>query len=917
MSNSFNEIIGGKWWKVDFHLHTPGSYDYGHGDESLQSMTPEEFLRNCMEKELDCIVVSDHETFKWVPELRNAQERMRTEHADYYREIVIFPGIEINTQGNVHLLGIFDPSTSYEKLCEIFGKLGINEELRSTNNAPNIVMEEITKNGGIAIPAHVDDNSGLFGRSSRLPPEPDSVNLSSPAPATIIKNALNVNELLALEVLGEGFHNGLFDASHRKVSFVVGSDSHTPDTIAQRFTWVKMGVPSIEALRLALFDTNDGTIRDIEITGNPNDLHGKTYLKKLEIKNGRYIGRPNTYEVNFSPWLNCLIGGRGSGKSSIITFARMVLGRGDELPQKMQSEYSEFVKFPKSRNDLGMLFKSENDTTEVKLEVVVDGVGYTLRWFNNQVEEWNEELHEWTSAVSLKERFPIRMFSQKQLFEMTSDSDLLLSILDDKWNSRDWKRRLKDAVDLYNECAKRKIRIETKIREKEKLNTLLVDLNKKIAVFENEESRTILSQKTVLQNNKEKVLKVLKPYIERVDYFKKFIEMIDECCSEDLNGVDENTCRFVTEWIGKERSFESAIKGIYNGYRDVFINQSEFIDSLPITHLISHNAAEIQSLMNRFATLGVNVNQYGDFLRDRDGILEQLHQIGDVENDLLACNSEIESRKEDINSLIRERYDSRIAVINEWNQIGTLRITLNPFADIQKNEKSFRSIIRKDLEFTSDILDFNDDGSINDNGILAPMLKAENFDDALRKMLLLKETICETGGKKFQKYLTQLFSNNIDAFNEFITWVPEDKLQLELKIENRGRTTYKSIDAGSPGQRTSAVLSLILGISEMPIIIDQPEDDLDTRNITDIIVRGIEKLKKKQQIILVTHNPNIVVNSNSELVTQLDYINGQIQNVCSGALQEHSVRDAICEVMEGGKEALEKRYYRIFKALAS
>lgn len=59
------------------------------------------------------------------------------------------------------------------------------------------------------------------------------------------------------------------------------------------------------------------------------------------------------------------------------------------------------------------------------------------------------------------------------------------------------------------------------------------------------------------------------------------------------------------------------------------------------------------------------------------------------------------------------------------------------------------------------------------------------------------------------------------------------------------------------------------------------------------------------------------LNSNSELVTQLDYINGQIQNVCSGALQEHSVRDAICEVMEGGKEALEKRYYRIFKALAS
>ncbi len=917
MSESFNEIIGGKWWKVDFHLHTPGSYDYGHGDVSLQSISPEEFLRNCMEKELDCIVVSDHETFKWVPELRNAQNRMRGDDADHYREIVIFPGIEINTQGNVHLLGIFDPSTSYEKLCEIFGKLGINEELRLTDNSTNVVMEEITKNGGIAIPAHVDDNSGLFGRSSRLPPEPNAENLSQPVPATIIKSVLNVDELLALEVLGENFHNGLFEASHRKVSFVVGSDSHTPNTIGQRFTWVKMGTPSIEALRLALFDTNDGTIRDIESAGNPNDLHGKTFLKKLEIKNGRYIGRQNTYEINFSPWLNCLIGGRGSGKSSIITFARMVLGRGDELPQKMQSEYNEFVKVPKSRNDLGMLHKSENDSTEVKLEVVVDGVGYTLRWFDNQVEEWNDELHKWASVVSLKERFPIRMFSQKQLFEMTSDSDLLLSILDDKWNSGDWKHRLKETVDLYNDCAKRKVRIETKIKEKEKLNTLLVDINKKIAVFENEESRAILSQKTVLQNNKEKVLNVLKPYFERIDYFSKFIEMADECCTDDLNGVDEDTSRFVTEWIGKEKLFESAIKGIFNEYRNVFINKSQFIDSLPITQLISRNAAELQGLMDRFTALGVNVNQYGDFLRDRDGILEQLRQIGDVENDLSTCSLELETRKNDINSLIRERYDSRTTVINEWNRIGTLRITLKPFADIQKNEKSFRSIIRKDSEFSSDILDFNDDGTINENGILAPMLKAETFDGALEKMLLLKEKICEMGGKKFQKYITQLFVNNADAFNELITWIPEDKLLLELKTESRGHITYKSIDAGSPGQRTSAVLSLILGISETPIIIDQPEDDLDTRNITDIIVRGIEKLKKKQQIILVTHNPNIVVNSNSELVTQLDYINGQIQNICSGALQEHSVRDAICEVMEGGKEALEKRYYRIFKALAN
>lgn len=77
---------------------------------------------------------------------------------------------------------------------------------------------------------------------------------------------------------------------------------------------------------------------------------------------------------------------------------------------------------------------------------------------------------------------------------------------------------------------------------------------------------------------------------------------------------------------------------------------------------------------------------------------------------------------------------------------------------------------------------------------------------------------------------------------------------------------------------------MILGISSVPIIRGQPEDELDTRNITDIVVSSINEMKKQQQIIVVTHNPNIVVNTNSEQVVQLDYRNEQIINSCSGAL---------------------------------
>lgn len=71
-------------------------------------------------------------------------------------------------------------------------------------------------------------------------------------------------------------------------------------------------------------------------------------------------------------------------------------------------------------------------------------------------------------------------------------------------------------------------------------------------------------------------------------------------------------------------------------------------------------------------------------------------------------------------------------------------------------------------------------------------------------------------------------------------WLPEDLVRLELKT---GRNKYSSIDAGSAGQRTSAILTLLLQMSKEPIIIDQPEDDLDTKNITDFIVKGINEKK--------------------------------------------------------------------------
>jgi predicted ATP-dependent endonuclease of OLD family len=99
------------------------------------------------------------------------------------------------------------------------------------------------------------------------------------------------------------------------------------------------------------------------------------------------------------------------------------------------------------------------------------------------------------------------------------------------------------------------------------------------------------------------------------------------------------------------------------------------------------------------------------------------------------------------------------------------------------------------------------------------------------------------------------------------------------------------------------------------LIIDQPEDDLDTSLISNFVVTGFKNLKRSRQLVVVTHNPNIAVNANSDNIVYMNYRTGQIVVSANDALQNKEIRSAVCEVMEGGKIALDKRYYRISKAL--
>lgn len=479
MNSTVKEIAGGKWWKVDFHVHTPASMDYGKESrepEKEKQVTPKEFLLKAIEKNIDCLVISDHNSFEWIDKLREAMNELIQDNSNI-APVIIFPAVEINVMGNIHLLAIFNIDVEVRNLERIFGQIGFDEKVLSTTKSMPEVMEIVIKNKGIAIPAHVDCPSGLFETNS----------------ASEIKGVLNVDELLAFEVIGSEINNQIYKDSKRKISYVAGSDSHCIDAIGSRYTWVKMGKPSIEAMRLALFDNIDGVLRSDFYEGNPNDLKNRMFLKYIEIKQAKYAGRRAPLHIDFSPWMTSIIGGRGTGKSSIIQFVRLILDKKEELPKALQKEFDDFVNISKNRTELGML----TDSTEIRACIVKDGLEYNFIWKNNELYEMiGGELEK---ATGLSERFPIRIFNQKQLFEMTKDAQLLLQYIDSQWDSIGWRKSLDSTKNKYVDCMIRINNNNIKVNEKKRKEIALREIENKIKVFETEATKKVLdSQKEIL-----------------------------------------------------------------------------------------------------------------------------------------------------------------------------------------------------------------------------------------------------------------------------------------------------------------------------------------------------------------------------------------------------------------------------------
>ena len=331
---------GARWWKFDLHTHTPASRDtYWHRRQgSVDGLTAMQWLQRFMDAGIDCVAITDHNSGAWVDGLKAAYEAMQNTGGTTFRELYLFPGVEISVNSGFHLLAIFGPDGTTSDVDTLLGAIDYRSAKGDSNGVTHKsaieVVEAVLNAGAVPIPAHVEADKGLLrvvDDESRRPV----------IDANTIRQLLANPNISAMEVVDRTVSKaGLYDHAAVDWCEVIGSDCHSfrgDRAPGSRYTWVKMETPSLEGLRLALMD---GARFSIRRSDEPQPVTlPEHFVEAIEIDNARFMGRGQAARIEFSPRLNALVGGRGTGKSTVVHALRIAARReGDLANLKAESE---------------------------------------------------------------------------------------------------------------------------------------------------------------------------------------------------------------------------------------------------------------------------------------------------------------------------------------------------------------------------------------------------------------------------------------------------------------------------------------------------------------------------------------------------------------------------------------------------
>jgi energy-coupling factor transporter ATP-binding protein EcfA2 len=938
---------GARWWKFDFHTHTPASKDTSAWQAAIATpseLTPQVWLLKYMAAGIDCVAVTDHNTGEWIDKLKAAYADMKLK-ADAgippagFREINLFPGVEISVQGGFHLLAIFDPSATSQTISDLLARVDYGgtrgDSDGVTREGAAKVVAHIIAAGGMAIPAHVDGPKGLL--------QMELGTRKCLLDTTTVKQVLQEAGILALE--WTAFNSSkpvVLDEMKFQFASVVGSDCHNFQGRAvpgSRYTWVKMTKPSFEGLRLALLDGQEVSVRrsDESIGFAPFNTP-EHFIESIEIHNARYMGRGKLpVKLRLNPYFNALIGGRGTGKSTIVHALRLAYRRENDLSSTSESgqTFSRFNKVAKNRSDDGGL----QANTAIQVQVQRDGMPYHLVWQqggeSDVVKEWDAPTASFKSSTSqavTEQRFPLSVFSQGQIAALAGDSQQeLLKVIDNAAGTQSQHEMFEEAKRAFLAARAQMRELASKLQGRESLSLALQDTRRKLARFEEADHAAVLTSYQRTSRQKQELVRLFEASAELANRLKEnAADVVPEELPYELFDTEADTSAL--ELVkALDKAIDNARQEIERTaatlQKSGKVLREELEASLWFARIGAAKTA-YDKLKTDLQQTGVNdPSEYGRLLQEKQRLETELKRLESLQKQHEDLREKAEAIMEQLQTARRLISDQRSAFLQATLQGNSfVRIKLIPYSrDALSIERTLRELLGvAEGKYMDDLYQLQEGAS--PKGLVADLLEVVDFIEVpgsgetstFESALLTQKTRLAAAcngkaefGARFNKFLKAEADKRLEFIDHILCWFPEDGLQVEYSRKGDGKD-FQSIGQASGGQRAAAMLAFLLAYGNEPLVLDQPEDDLDNHLIYGLVVQQIRSNKLRRQLIIVTHNPNIVVNGDAELIHVLDF-NNQCQVKQTGSLQDQAMRREVCQVMEGGEEAFERRYKRLGK----
>lgn len=928
------EFKGSKWYKCDLHLHTTASECFAN-----KEVTAEQWVDRAIEQGLHCVAVTDHNTPLGIKEIQAAAKD---------KPLTIFPGVEITCDtSKIHLLILFDPSKGEEEVKSFLSKCDIEhthygkQDGVTQKNVIDVAQIATEKCNALVIPAHIDEFSGLYNLSHQI--------------LEIFYNRTDIN---AVQVVHKAFyennvpadfHNYLVSyyrntrntiditawkkpvdlAKSKNLAILTFSDNpHKPSDsrhglwgIGSRFTWIKMDeTPSLEGLRQAFLLPEHRVINDFEIKENDPNKQPDIWFKSLKVS-GTNLTKKQDLEIDFNPQLNTIIGGRGSGKSSILRFIRGVFNRVVNLKDfddllKEQNLFYKKAETSIKKETIGIF---NPDTSVVEIEIVRKEVLYKIVASKiSTVSSQLIEVFKWfdDSWVLVKdddkdllEIFEFEQYSQKQIYEIAKNPNALRERIDKAIPE------LKDVLERKGKIANEFLEARTSLRTKQgsiggktKIKTDLEDINNTLKAIDKSGITTTIKS-TDLFNEDHKPIKSFTEIIDNLildlEQVKKIfsippfdIENIQDSHREEIENLIQIASHSIVQ---QEKELDKIILEIakVKSTFDLAIQNSDWQKAL------SSLLTEIEEKKKELSVSEIEaLSMYSQLKLDVIAKQQDLKVIEDIEREITEINIHCTKLLKDYVVVCKEITKIRSTFISDHITDANLKIEIKGFRNQDDFESQIRSIMSNDSSFGDDIEKLK---TLCFTGIV------EDKINVCKKAILdahYKDLPSAYFGGHLKNALRKLSPSQIDNIELFM---PEDEIIVKYKPE--GSTGFKPLSTASAGQKTAAILTFLLSFGDIPLLLDQPEDDLDNRLVYDLVVKGLKKAKEKRQIIVVTHNANIPVNGDAEYIISMDSTTTDIKVLHSGTVENSSIKKEICDVMEGSEKAFQlrsERYKTIF-----